>query len=193
MTDAILVNTDGSCIGNPGPGGYAAIIDACGDRVTVSGGDPSSTNQRMELTAALEALRLINEEIDPTGRESLRITIRSDSQYLCNAFNQGWLANWQRNGWRNAKKRPVENQDLWRDLLSQVRTHRIAWAWVKGHSGDPMNEECDRIANDQARLARSQPGPWNSVGNPRSRPAPQPVPVPAGAPAPFTQDDDLPF
>ena len=166
MEPYITINTDGSCLGNPGPGGFGAIIDIDDDiSITVTGGDPSTTNSRMELSAVVEALRVVN-NMDQLKERS--ITIRSDSKYVVDAFNDRWIDNWFRNGWRTAKRQPVANQDLWQDLLDAAGDRRIVWQWVKGHSGDPMNERCDQLATAEAAFAPHTAGYWVSAGNPRS-------------------------
>ncbi len=151
MTQTTTIHTDGSCLGNPGPGGWAAIIEIPDwKNLTLRGGDPETTNNRMELTAAIEGLRAL--ETIPKATDE-PIILRSDSKYLCNAFNQGWIRNWQHNGWRTAKKEPVKNRDLWEELEKLTSGKNITWTWVKGHSGDYFNELCDRIANEEAEMA----------------------------------------
>jgi len=135
---AIIVYTDGACSGNPGPGGWAAILQYGGHARELSGGDPATTNNRMELQAAIAALEALKEPCD--------VQLHSDSAYLVNAFKQDWLSNWQRNGWMNSKKEPVENQDLWRELLALTRHHSVAWVKVKGHANDTLNNRCDELA-----------------------------------------------
>ena len=154
MTQNITIHTDGSCQGNPGPGGWAAIIEIPDwMNATLRGGDPQTTNNRMELTAAIEGLRKL-ERI--TGASEEPVVLRSDSKYLCDAFNQGWIRNWQHNGWKTAKKEPVKNRDLWEELEKLASGKKIAWTWVKGHSGDHFNELCDRIAKEEAETAARQ-------------------------------------
>ena len=165
VTPSIVIHTDGACLGNPGPGGFAAVIEWNGDRLTVTGGDPRTTNNRMELSAVIEALSAVNSVLN---LRNASVRVRSDSKYVVDAFNQGWLPNWQRNGWRNSKKQPVPNRDLWEKLLREVENHAMEYVWVRGHAGDPMNELCDRLANEQAGLARTEPGYWASAGNPKS-------------------------
>ena len=161
MTQSITIHTDGSCHGNPGPGGWAAIIEIPDwTNATLRGGDPQTTNNRMELTAAIKGLREL-ERI--TGASEEPVVLRSDSKYLCDAFNKGWIENWHRNGWRTAKREPVKNRDLWEELEALTEGKMITWSWVKGHDGDHFNELCDRIANEEAEAARmskeSRPGP----------------------------------
>lgn len=162
----IVILTDGSCLGNPGPGGFAAIIEVDKSRVTtVTGGDPQTTNSRMELSAAIEGLNVLNDIPDCEGTAA---TVRSDSKYLVDAFNANWIRTWIRNGWRKADKKPVKNRELWERLLAVIGNRRVRWQWVKGHSGDPGNEECDRLANAEAHHAPQVNGYWVSAGNPRS-------------------------
>ena len=119
----------------------------------------------MELSAVIEALRAVNSL--PELRTA-PVKVRSDSKYVVDAFNLGWISNWQRNGWRNSKKQPVPNRELWEKLLREIENHAMEYVWVKGHAGDPMNELCDRLAVEQAGLARTEPGYWTSAGNPKS-------------------------
>lgn len=166
MTRAII-HSDGACTGNPGPGGFGAIIELDGKpSITVTGGDPQTTNNRMELTAIIEAFRVLNNTPDLKG---CPVLVRTDSQYIVNAFNQDWLGNWQLNGWRTAKRKPVLNQDLWETLIEETALHTTTWEWVKGHNGDPMNEECDKLAVAEAAFAPQTNAYWVSVGTPRSK------------------------
>lgn len=150
--DHIAIYTDGSCLGNPGPGGYAAVFVINDVRSgDVSGRDTQTTNSRMELLAVIRALG----EIAPSVHDSNTITVVTDSKYVADAFNQNWLKNWQRNGWRTAKRAPVANQDLWQELLSvKENLPHIEFQWTKGHADDHFNNEADRLAQDQAQLAR---------------------------------------
>jgi ribonuclease HI len=134
----IIIYTDGACSGNPGPGGWAAILKFGPHERVITGDDPQTTNNRMELTAALESLRTLT--------EPCQVDLHTDSAYLVRAFNDGWLDNWQRNGWRNAKKKPVENKDLWLGLLEQAQRHQINWIKVKGHADDDLNNRVDGLA-----------------------------------------------
>ena len=154
----IAIHTDGSCLGNPGPGGFAAIIQAGDDSLTVSGGDPDTTNNRMELMAVIEAMEAVN---SVPGWKDAQVTVHSDSQYVIKAFNDGWI----KKGWRTANG-PVKNPGLWKRLLGLVEGRDVRYVWVKGHSGDPANEACDRLAVEQAAFACSQTAPWVSAGNP---------------------------
>lgn len=134
----IIIYTDGACSGNPGPGGWGAVLIYGDYKKEVSGFAPQTTNQRMELTAAIEALKLL--------KEPCSVKLYSDSAYLVNAFQQGWLKNWQKNGWINSRKDAVENQDLWKKLLTMTKTHQIQWIKVKGHAENPYNNCCDELA-----------------------------------------------
>lgn len=135
----ITIYTDGACSGNPGPGGWGAVL-FYGERVKeLSGGEPHTTNQRMELTAiiaALSALKVSNWDV----------TVYTDSAYVVNAFRQDWIPRWLQNGWKNSRKEPVANKDLWEQLLEQMKRNRVVIEKVKGHSGDRWNERCDELA-----------------------------------------------
>ncbi|HLN64337.1 MAG TPA: ribonuclease HI [Symbiobacteriaceae bacterium] len=134
----VTIYTDGACSGNPGPGGWGAILMAGEHRKELSGFEANTTNNRMEIMAAIAAVRAL--------KSPCRVKLYSDSAYLVNAFKQNWLGNWQRNGWINSKKDPVENQDLWRELLAVVRPHEVEWIKVKGHADNPYNNRCDELA-----------------------------------------------
>ncbi len=146
----VIIYTDGSCSGNPGPGGWAAVLKYGRHERVVSGAAPETTNNRMELTAALEALRAL--------KEPCRVSLHTDSAYLARAFNEGWLNNWQRKGWRTANKKPVENKDLWEGLLEQATRHRVSWIKVKGHADDPINNRVDALAVEAMELGRYNAG-----------------------------------
>ncbi|RNC29002.1 MAG: Ribonuclease H [Candidatus Dichloromethanomonas elyunquensis] len=134
----IIIYTDGACSGNPGPGGWGAVLQY-GDHIKeISGFEKNTTNQRMELMAAIKALQML--------KEPCFVDLFSDSAYLINAFEQQWFTRWQQNGWQNAKKKPVENRDLWQKLLEISSKHQVNWNKVKGHSGDSSNERCDQLA-----------------------------------------------
>lgn len=130
---------DGACSGNPGPGGYGAILRYGRHEKEISGGAKETTNNRMELSAAIEALRLLTRPCS--------VTITTDSQYLVKGMTE-WIAGWQRKGWRNSKKEPVVNRDLWELLLELTRPHIVQWKWVRGHAGHAENERCDQLARD---------------------------------------------
>lgn len=137
-TDRLVVYTDGACSGNPGPGGWAWAIAPDGSRWG-SGGESPTTNQRMELMAVLEAVRSLSEEPGD-------LHVVSDSTYVVNCFRDGWWVRWRRNGWRNSQRQPVANVDLWEPLVEMVERLGVTFEWVKGHSGDPMNDRVDALA-----------------------------------------------
>ena len=139
--------TDGACSGNPGPGGWAAVLRLGERERELTGGDPATTNNRMELQAVVEGLRAL--------KRPCRVLVHTDSAYVRNAIRQGWIDGWQRNGWRTKAKTPVANRDLWEDLLEAMRDHRVEWVAVKGHSGVELNERCDRLAVEAALAARA--------------------------------------
>jgi len=135
----ITIYTDGACSGNPGPGGYAAVLlDGAGRRRELSGGFRHTTNNRMELLGVITALEALKRPCD--------VTLISDSEYIINAITKGWLANWQKKGWRKADKKPVMNIDLWQRLLPLLQEHNVEFKWTKGHAGNPENERCDELA-----------------------------------------------
>lgn len=134
----IDIYTDGACSGNPGPGGWGAVL-IYGDNIKeISGHAQDTTNQRMEMQAAIEALKIL--------KEPCQVNLHSDSAYLVNAFNQNWLDGWQRRNWLNSKNQPVSNRDLWEELLALSKIHQIKWIKVKGHSDDKWNNRCDELA-----------------------------------------------
>lgn len=139
-----IIYTDGSCLGNPGAGGWAAIIidRNTGEIREFHGGEKHTTNNRMEMTAAIVAL-----QESSTGSA---IELYTDSQYLKNAFTKNWIVNWKRNGWLTSQKKPVLNQDLWRELDNLMMTHNVSFHWVKGHAGFDYNERCDELARAEA-------------------------------------------
>ena len=134
--------TDGSCIGNPGPGGWAAILKYNHHVKEIYGYEPQTTNNRMELTAAVRGLRLL--------KEPCEVTIVTDSEYLKNGITQ-WIASWKRNGWRTKRKEPVKNQELWEELERETARHTTQWEWTKGHASDAENNRCDELAQAAAR------------------------------------------
>ena len=144
--DKIILTTDGACLGNPGPGGWAALLHFKEKENMISGGEPDSTNNRMELTAVIEGLSALKRPCD--------VTVATDSQYVINGFKEGWVDKWAANGWKTAAKKPVKNQDLWETLHSLVEKHHIKWKWIKGHSGHPENERVDEEARLQAERYR---------------------------------------
>ena len=139
------IYTDGACKGNPGPGGWGAILRMGEHEKELSGGDRATTNNRMELLGAIEALRAL--------REPCRVTLHTDSKYVIDGITS-WIFGWQRNGWKNAAKKPVANAELWQDLIAATKGHQVEWVWVKGHDGHPENERADRLASDAADSAR---------------------------------------
>ena len=130
---------DGACSGNPGPGGYGAILRFGGREKELSGGAKETTNNRMEMTAAIEAFRQL--------KRPCRVLITTDSQYLVKGMTE-WISGWQRKGWLNSKKEPVVNKDLWEMLLAVTKPHSVQWKWVKGHAGHSENERCDQLARE---------------------------------------------
>ena len=136
--------TDGACKGNPGPGGWGAVIRYGKHEKEISGGEPDTTNNRMELAAAIQALKIL---IEPC-----HIKLHTDSKYVLDGITK-WIHGWQRNGWKNASKQPVRNADLWRDLIDAAARHQVEWIWVKGHNGHPENERADLLASDAAEVA----------------------------------------
>jgi ribonuclease HI len=136
---SVEIFCDGACSGNPGPGGYGAILRCGGREKEISGSAPETTNNRMELTAVIEALQQLT--------RPCRITITTDSQYVVKGMTE-WIAEWRRNGWRNSKKEPVLNRDLWEALLDASSKHSITWKWVRGHDGHAENERCDCLARE---------------------------------------------
>ncbi len=132
------IYTDGACSGNPGPGGWGAVLRYNGHEKEISGGEAHTTNNRMELMAVIEALSLL--------KEPCKVNLYSDSQYVCNALKLGWAKKWQANGWMRNKKEKALNPELWERLLSLCDKHEVEPIWVKGHAGHPENERCDRLA-----------------------------------------------
>lgn len=139
MTAAVIIYTDGACRGNPGPGGWGALMLAGDQRKTLSGFERQTTNNRMELMGALEALRAL--------RKPCEVVLWTDSEYLRKGMTE-WLPGWKARGWKTAAKQPVKNADLWQALETAAAPHRVDWRWVKGHNGDPGNEAVDRLANE---------------------------------------------
>ena len=138
MTQRIEIYTDGACRGNPGPGGWGVLLIAGKHRKTMHGGDPETTNNRMELQAAIEALNALK------GPRAVRL--HTDSKYVMHGITE-WMANWKKRGWKTAARKPVKNRDLWQLLDEAIKRHDIEWKWVKGHDGNAGNEEADALAN----------------------------------------------
>jgi ribonuclease HI len=147
VTELPLVEifTDGACRGNPGPGGWAALLRTGDKERELSGGDKPTTHNRMELTAAIRALEAL--------KKPCRVHLHTDSQYVRDGITK-WIHGWQRNGWRTADKKPVKNADLWQELLDAAAPHRVEWHWVKGHSGHPENDRVDALACAEADALR---------------------------------------
>ena len=134
----VEIFTDGACSGNPGPGGWGAVLRCDGREKTLSGGEKETTNNRMELTAVIESLKLLKYPCD--------VILTTDSKYVCDSINQKWVYSWQKNGWRKSDKKPALNVDLWEQLLPLLETHNVKFSWVKGHNDHPENERCDKMA-----------------------------------------------
>ena len=137
--ESIVIYTDGACRGNPGIGGYGSILTYNGHEKRISGYCSSTTNNRMEITAVIEAIKCVN--------RPCHITIYTDSRYVVDAIEKGWLDNWMANGWKNSSGKPTKNIDLWKELRQLMEIHEVEFVWVKGHAGHYYNEECDRMAN----------------------------------------------
>jgi ribonuclease HI len=138
MSDRVALFTDGACRGNPGPGGWGAVLRFRNSEKELHGGEALTTNNRMELMAVIKGLQAL--------KRPCHVDVTTDSQYVKNGITQ-WIHNWKRNGWRTASKKPVKNDDLWRLLDEAVARHEVHWHWVKGHSGHPENERADALAN----------------------------------------------
>lgn len=134
----VTIYTDGACSGNPGPGGWAAVLRYGERSMEISGFEAHTTNNRMELTAPIRALTKLNTPCE--------VELYSDSSYLINAFTKGWLDSWQKRGWIKSDKKPVENQDLWQELLKLTAIHNVKWIKVRGHADNPLNNRCDELA-----------------------------------------------
>ncbi|WP_425086467.1 ribonuclease HI [Zavarzinia compransoris] len=142
--DRVEIHTDGACSGNPGPGGWGALLRFRGTEKELSGGEAQTTNNRMELMAAIAALEALTRPAE--------VRLFTDSRYVMDGITK-WIAGWKRNGWKTADKKPVKNDDLWRRLEVAAARHRVDWHWVKGHAGDPLNERVDQIARAAIRSA----------------------------------------
>ena len=138
MKKTVEIFTDGACSGNPGPGGWGAVLRYGGREKELSGGEADTTNNRMELTACIAALSALNEHC--------KVSLTTDSQYVFNGITKGWAASWKKNGWRKADKKTALNSDLWEELLRLSSIHDVTFHWIKGHAGHPENERCDRLA-----------------------------------------------
>ena len=141
----VEIYTDGACSGNPGKGGWGAVLVYGAKEKEISGADADTTNNRMELTAVIEALN--------TLKEPCNVTLTTDSKYVCDAVNKEWVYSWKKNGWKKADKKPALNIDLWEKLLALLDIHNVTFVWVRGHNGHPYNERCDTLAvNEYLRL-----------------------------------------
>ena len=147
---SVIIYTDGGCDGNPGPGGWAAVLLWNGKKKELSGGEPATTNNRMEMTAALEGLRIL--------KEPCAVQLFTDSQYLRKGITE-WLPRWKKRGWQTSAKTPVKNEDLWRKLEEATLQHKVTWQWVKGHAGNRNNERCDELAGLAIRKIREKQTP----------------------------------
>lgn len=134
----IEIYTDGACSGNPGPGGWGAVLVYNGKEKELSGSEKNTTNNRMELTAVIMALNALNQPCE--------VKLTTDSKYVCDAVNKGWVYSWRKNGWKKSDKKPALNVDLWKELLSLLEKHEVEFIWVKGHNGHKYNEICDALA-----------------------------------------------
>ncbi|MBO4848402.1 MAG: ribonuclease HI [Clostridia bacterium] len=143
----VTIYTDGACSVNPGVGGWAAILMYKTTRKEISGGEIETTNNRMEITAAMMALSAL--------KQSCEVDIYTDSAYLSDTFNQGWLYNWMKNGWKKSNKQPVENKDLWEKMIELTRTHKVTWHKVKGHSDNEFNNRCDELARGEIKKLKA--------------------------------------
>jgi len=146
MTE-VEIYTDGACKGNPGPGGWGALLRSGGHEKEIFGGEPHTTNNRMELTAVIRALQTLT--------RACPVAIHTDSQYVKNGI-ETWIHGWRRNGWKTSDRKPVKNADLWRELETAAARHAVRWHWVRGHAADPGNERADALANRGVESVRSQ-------------------------------------
>ncbi|MEX0648643.1 MAG: ribonuclease HI [Balneolaceae bacterium] len=142
----VKLYTDGACSGNPGPGGWGALLIWNGKEKEISGGEPHTTNNRMEMKAVIEGLRSLN--------KPCRVKIHSDSALIINAFTKGWIRNWQHKNWRKADKKPVENKELWEEIVQEMARHRVEWIKVKGHSNNRLNNRVDELAVRESKKFR---------------------------------------
>lgn len=149
MTERVIIYTDGACRGNPGPGGWGVILKYKGKSKELYGGEPETTNNRMELMAAIQALEALT--------RPCTVELHADSKYVLQGITE-WMSNWKKRGWKTAAKTPVKNEDLWRRLDAAIERHDIEWRWIKGHSGDEGNERADALANLGIDSLREQQG-----------------------------------
>ncbi len=139
----VILYTDGACSGNPGPGGWGALLIWNQKEKEISGGENETTNNRMEMKAVIEGLKKLN--------RPCRVKVHSDSAYIINAFTKGWIESWKKRGWKKSNKKPVENIDLWKELIEQADKHKVEWIKVKGHSDDELNNRVDRLAVEASK------------------------------------------
>lgn len=142
----VQIFSDGACLGNPGPGGWAALLRFGPHEKLAAGNEADTTNNRMELMAVIEGLHIL--------KEACHVEVTTDSRYVINAFEKGWLASWQKNGWRTSNRDDVKNRDLWEELFALTEKHRVTWQWIKGHSGHKENEIVDQAAREAAEKLR---------------------------------------
>lgn len=184
----VTIYSDGACDGNPGPGGWAAVLQYGERHREIAGHASATTNNRMELQAAIEALQVL--------KEPCEIAFHTDSEYLRNGITS-WIGTWKRKGWQTKERKPVKNADLWKQLDALKTSHQISWHWVKGHSGNPQNERCDALATEQIRLLRKKLKPeeltraLSDFKNQHS-PSPPPPSMP-NTPTPPTSAQSLEF
>lgn len=145
--DEVIIYTDGACSGNPGPGGWGALLIWKGKKRELAGAEPNSTNNRMEMRAVIEALKAL--------KRPCQVKIHSDSALIVNAFKQGWIENWMKRGWKKTNKKPVENQDLWKEMLKAMDDHKVTWIKVKGHADNELNNRVDRLAVEASKKYQS--------------------------------------
>jgi ribonuclease HI len=155
MTPDVTIYTDGACSGNPGPGGWGAILMSRGQEREIMGGEILTTNNRMEMTAAIRALGAL--------KRPCKVELHTDSQYLRQGITE-WLAGWKARGWRTADKKPVKNEDLWRELDAARARHDVSWHWVKGHAGHPLNERADALAREGLKATRADAAFGQKIG-----------------------------
>ena len=143
MADNVTIYTDGACSGNPGPGGWCAILRCGTNEKTISGGSANTTNNKMELTAVIEGLKAL--------KRPCAVTVVSDSKYVCDAVLKGWVYSWKKKGWKKSDGKPALNSDMWEELLGLLSVHDVTFQWIKGHAGHPENERCDKRAVEETK------------------------------------------
>lgn len=143
MADNVTIYTDGACSGNPGPGGWCAILRCGANEKTISGGSENTTNNKMELTAVIEGLKAL--------KRPCAVTVVSDSKYVCDAVLKGWVYSWKKKGWKKSDGKPALNSDMWEELLGLLSVHDVTFQWIKGHAGHPENERCDKRAVEETK------------------------------------------